>query len=342
MVSKYQALIDAGLITATLEAIPPVVQWDIEILNTSSWPHEHDFWIYKSVDGTTVPTTTTYFPFGGASPAPLEEEAADSNLVIHQNLNGTPPASTGGSPSQTSGVGHIWTVPGDPDYTGSYVLATYDAWGDGWNTGRILVRSKYIADDGTVKSVERIETNGVRSGNGPLVEAIPAGTYFYEVPTLSHAFLKNVAQIMPLTEIVGEAKLYTFEVFKAFIGTEVKILQTSDYGNMGISDLLNLGYTYAELIAGGINVWELIGGDIGGEGTFDYSGGGLTSVSMSADGSIIAVGAWRNDGNGTDSGHVRVYQRDTSVALGWAKVGQDIDGEAATSDYSGHFGILIS
>ena len=37
----------------------------------------------------------------------------------------------------------------------------------------------------------------------------------------------------------------------------------------------------------------------------DLSG---SSVSLSADGSTVAIGATRNDGNGTDSGHVRVYE----------------------------------
>jgi len=29
---------------------------------------------------------------------------------------------------------------------------------------------------------------------------------------------------------------------------------------------------------------------------------------MSADGTIVAIGAYGNDGGGTNSGHVRVYQ----------------------------------
>ena len=37
----------------------------------------------------------------------------------------------------------------------------------------------------------------------------------------------------------------------------------------------------------------------------DISGG---SVSLSADGSIVAIGARYNDGNGTNSGHVKVYK----------------------------------
>ena len=35
-----------------------------------------------------------------------------------------------------------------------------------------------------------------------------------------------------------------------------------------------------------------------------------------------------NDGNGEDSGHVRVYQMD-EASSGWQQLGEDIDGEAA-------------
>ena len=57
----------------------------------------------------------------------------------------------------------------------------------------------------------------------------------------------------------------------------------------------------------------------------------LLAVSLSSDGTIVAIGAFKNDGNGTDSGHVRVYQYNASS---WTQMGQDIDGEAA-ADYSG-------
>ena len=46
----------------------------------------------------------------------------------------------------------------------------------------------------------------------------------------------------------------------------------------------------------------------------------------------MAIGAPYNDGaNGSDSGHVRVYDWNGTA---WVKVGTDIDGEAA-DDYSG-------
>jgi hypothetical protein len=50
--------------------------------------------------------------------------------------------------------------------------------------------------------------------------------------------------------------------------------------------------------------WVQMGIDIDGEAAGDWSG---HSVSLSSDGMTVAIGAFRNDGNGTDSGRVRVY-----------------------------------
>ena len=44
-----------------------------------------------------------------------------------------------------------------------------------------------------------------------------------------------------------------------------------------------------------------LGSDIDGEAANDYSG---HSVSINSDGSHVAIGAYYNDGNGTNSGHV--------------------------------------
>ena len=81
-------------------------------------------------------------------------------------------------------------------------------------------------------------------------------------------------------------------------------------------------YEYAE------GNWLQIGQDIDGESINDYFG---SSVTLSANGQIVAIGADRNNGPGSDSGHVRVYQY---VSETWVQIGQTIDGEAP-SDYSG-------
>ena len=91
--------------------------------------------------------------------------------------------------------------------------------------------------------------------------------------------------------------------------------------------------------------WDKLGGDIDGEAAGDQSGGNAwnsDSVKISADGSTVAIAALANDGNGADSGHVRVYKynsikvsADGLGPAGWDKLGADIDGEAAY-DYSGY------
>ncbi|GIS21538.1 MAG: hypothetical protein CM15mP122_0440 [Bacteroidota bacterium] len=50
-------------------------------------------------------------------------------------------------------------------------------------------------------------------------------------------------------------------------------------------------------------MWTKLGQDIDGEAASDISGRG---VSLSSDGSRVAIGAIHNDGNGSNSGHVRV------------------------------------
>ena len=77
--------------------------------------------------------------------------------------------------------------------------------------------------------------------------------------------------------------------------------------------------------------WQQLGSDLEGEAPDD--GFGL-SVALSADGSRLAVGAFKNDGGGRDAGHVRVFNL---VAGSWRQMGSDIDGEAP-GDQSGWSG----
>ena len=76
--------------------------------------------------------------------------------------------------------------------------------------------------------------------------------------------------------------------------------------------------------------WVQTGSDIDGEAAVDYSG---YSVSLSSDGTRVAIGAAYNDGSYNNAGHVRVYEWNDGTTS-WDKLGSDIDGEAA-SDQSG-------
>jgi hypothetical protein len=65
----------------------------------------------------------------------------------------------------------------------------------------------------------------------------------------------------------------------------------------------NRGYTRIFQYSGGS--WTQLGDDISGEATSDQSG---FSVSLSNNGKIVAIGAPYNDGNGSNSGQVRIYK----------------------------------
>ena len=75
--------------------------------------------------------------------------------------------------------------------------------------------------------------------------------------------------------------------------------------------------------------WTQIGNDIDGEAPFDNSGAALD---MSSDGTIVAISAFRNDANGVDSGHVRVYQNQSNT---WVNISGDIDGNASNDFFGG-------
>lgn len=73
--------------------------------------------------------------------------------------------------------------------------------------------------------------------------------------------------------------------------------------------------------------WVAQGSSLGGEGASDEFG---WSIDLSANAHILAVGARKNDGGGTDAGHVRLFQWD---GHNWSQFASDIDG--AEGDQSG-------
>lgn len=75
--------------------------------------------------------------------------------------------------------------------------------------------------------------------------------------------------------------------------------------------------------------WIQIGNNINGEAAGDNFGG---SISLSADGSKVAIGANMNDGNGSAAGHVRVFENLNGT---WIQMGSDIDGDYG--DQTGQF-----
>jgi len=86
----------------------------------------------------------------------------------------------------------------------------------------------------------------------------------------------------------------------------------------------NAGHVRVYTLTNG--AWTITGADIDGENANDQSG---SSVAMSADGTRIAIGASGNNGNGNNSGHVRIY---TLTNGAWTRNGADIVGENANDE----------
>ena len=93
--------------------------------------------------------------------------------------------------------------------------------------------------------------------------------------------------------------------------------------------LTALVLTHSSPPAYAANDWEQVGLDIDGEAAGDESG---YSVALNDDGTILAVGEWKNTGPlGAFQGQVRVYGL---TGGSWVQRGADINGEAA-GDYFG-------
>ncbi|GFH57073.1 T9SS C-terminal target domain-containing protein [Chaetoceros tenuissimus] len=84
--------------------------------------------------------------------------------------------------------------------------------------------------------------------------------------------------------------------------------------------------------------WQQLGNNVNGSAGDDRFG---TPTVISADGNTIAAGGHRNDGNGANAGHARVFQYD-STSNTWNLVGSALEGAAANDMASFTGSVAIS
>lgn len=85
------------------------------------------------------------------------------------------------------------------------------------------------------------------------------------------------------------------------------------------------------------SVWNQKGQKINAEAASDYCG----EVKLSGNGTRMVIGAKFNDGNGTSSGHVRVFTFNSATST-WVQMGADIDGEIAGDEFGTSVAISYS
>ena len=143
--------------------------------------------------------------------------------------------------------------------------------------------------------------------------------------TMSTLSISNGSTIGGTLAVTGKS---TFSNDVSFNGSNVTVNGSVRNSSSALVNTLN--FQYKSLY------WTILGNDIDGEAAADNSG---YSVSLSKDGSVVAIGAINNDGaTGNNRGHVRIYQRNASnitiAPIGWTQLGGDIDGESS-DDQSG-------
>ena len=127
-----------------------------------------------------------------------------------------------------------------------------------------------------------------------------------------HSFVGFSQEFIELGDKIDGENQYDFSGASLSLssdGTVVAIGSTQEYAS-GFSPGKVRVYKFLN------GLWTKLGNDIQGEGNNDRFG---HSVSLSDDGTIVAIGAPINDGNNVNkSGHVRVYQYANNT---WTKLG---------------------
>ena len=209
----------------------------------------------------------------------------DAKVDSHLNTSGA----AGGQVLSWTGSDYAWTVNGSSSLDTTQTLALSNV-----TTG--LTVSSNVVIDGNV-------TADYFVGDGSNLTGISGG-----IDTTQTLALSNVTTGLTVSSNASVDGTLTTD--------QLKILSSIYYNNDAV---LTKSFGSA---------WVKKGSDIDGEAADDQSG---YSVSLSSDGSVVAIGAIRNDGNGGDSGHVRIYEWSGSA---WVQKGLDIDGETA-DDFSG-------
>lgn len=244
-----------------------------------------------------------------------------SQVQIGQDIDGESLGDGFGSNVAISGNGNIFAAGAphnDGNGTSSGHVRVYENMSNVWTQigqdidgaviGDAFGSSISLSKDGLVLAIssQNSNTNGMSSGHVRVYNYISG----------------NWKQIG--NDINGESA-YNYSGGSISLSSNGKIIAIGAVGNNdnGISS------GHVRVYENILGVWQQLGIDIDGEAAGDMSG---SSVSLSSDGSTVAIGAYHNSGNAKYSGHVRVYKYILGV---WTQIGNDIDGDSA-NDFSGH------
>ena len=235
----------------------------------------------------------------------IDGATADDNSGRSVSLSSDGTRVAIGAPGSSPGKGQVRIY----DWTdGAWVQTGSDI--DGEAAGDRFGTSVSLSSDGTRVAIGATNNDGSFSNAGHV--------RVYD--------LKDGAWVQTGSDIDGEA---AGDLFGASVSLSSDGTRVATGARMNDGSFSNAGHVRVYDLTDG--AWVQTGSDIDGEAAVDYSG---SSVSLSSDGTRVAIGAERNDGDDETSsgrGHVRIYNLKDGA---WVQTGSDIDGEAA-DDYSG-------
>ena len=223
-----------------------------------------------------------------------------------------------------------------------------------------------VSESGNIIAIgsEKANANGIDSGQvsvykysidtnswiqlGTVINGETAGDFFGSSLSLSHDG-EYLAVGSPKNQKTGQVKIYQFlnddweqigksiygESNEDLFGSSVSLSENGSILAVGgqLNDGNGINSGHVRVFQNSENNWIQIGQDIDGEFSGDLSG---SSISISGDGNLIAIGGRKNDGiNGVNSGHVRIFYYDSENLL-WKQLGNDIDGGSG-GDLFGHY-----
>ena len=183
-----------------------------------------------------------------------------------------------------------------------------------WNGMNLLDGSIFIGDTQFQVGANVNQTTGVT------IDELSTNTISNSLSPIEWVQLGGDISGEVSSEISGNSVSLASDGKTVAIGAPLNDGNGSDSGNARI-------YEYDQFSEN----WIQLGNTINGEMAGDHAG---EALSISSDGRTIAIGAPKNNGNGSDSGHTRIFQYD-STSKSWVQLGADIDGEAA-ADRSGY------
>jgi hypothetical protein len=216
-------------------------------------------------------------------------------------------AAAAGSVQAGSSNTLVVTVTRTGTFTGSVVIAA-----TALPTG-VTVTSQTIAAGATSATLSVAATPTAAAGVTTIsISGTGAGVTIAPQPYALTVVPSPISQIG--TEITNADGQFGGTIALNADGTRMVVGATTSTGGNGTSRVYQrIGSTWAQL-----------GGDIVGEAADDRSGIG---VAINAAGTRIAIGAYLNDGNGSASGQVRVFDL---IGSTWTQVGADLDGGGAS------------